>query len=279
MLAFPGHISDRLAWRVTYAMISVMMVVALLLLLTPWFPTDEWPCSSEGFADASANLQTNCTVDTNCTSMASYALYEHSTCSEKNVCVYSAKKACHTPINSTAFHRVIIVVHLGCWPLFVGIVAVLFRKLKWKGSRMVGAGTAIILILQQIQTAFGWFAFSLGTKSPWCSAEWAGFVCHDEEITKIYFVFAKSLGFILLCVFARIAVWVSKLRNKFPISRPFMFLPSAFTDKIQDTIVSYQKQHPIRSAPGYVMALSVLIMIFPYACAALMRTLIDFMGR
>jgi hypothetical protein len=145
----------------------------------------------------------------------SYALYAQAYCSDNNVCMYSERKACPTPINSAAFHRFTIVAHLGCKPIFVGIVAVMFgRKLTWNGSRLVGAGTVIVMLLQQIQTAYGWFDLSLGRKMPHCLAEWAGLVCHEEQAKRVYFVFAKSLGFVLLCVFGRIAVWVSTLRNK-----------------------------------------------------------------
>jgi hypothetical protein len=277
MLAFPGHVSDRLAWRTTYTMIFVQCVAALLLLLTPWYPSHEWPCSSEGFAEAESHLTTNCTVDS-CVSITSYALYAHSTCSENNVCIYSERKACTAPINSAAFHRFTVVAHLGCWPLFVGIVSVMFgRKLKWDGSRVVGAGTVIVMLGWSIQTGYDWFDLSLGREEPWCNTEWAGFVCQKWHTNKkVYFVLAKLQGFVLLCVFGRAAVWVSKLRNT-PHRSKTIYV-STFLDNIQDSIVSYQRQHPIRSAPGYVMSLSVMSIFFPYVCAALMRALIDFMG-
>jgi hypothetical protein len=194
-------------------MMFVQCAAGLLLLLTPWFPTDEWACSSEGFVEAESHLQTDCTVDTNCSTITSYALYAQATCSENNVCIYSERKACHTPLNSAAFHRFIIMAHLACMPLFVGIVAVMFgRKLKscqWNGSRLVGAGTVIVMLLHQSTTAYSWFDYSHARKLPFCQAEWAGFVCHEEQAKRVYFVFAKSLGCVLLCVFGRIAVWVS----------------------------------------------------------------------
>jgi hypothetical protein len=198
-------------------MIFVQLLCALLLLLTPWFPIDEWPCSSEGFADARAHLKTNCTADTDCQTITSYALYVHSTCSE-NTCVYSAKKACHTPINSAAFHRVMVIAYLACSPLHIGIVATLFGRklLLWKGSRLVGAGTVLVMLLQQTQLALDWFGLSLGTRLPFCDVDWAGLVCNEEGFTKIYFNLMSLLGFVLLCVFGRIAVWVSKRRNELP---------------------------------------------------------------
>jgi hypothetical protein len=192
-------------------MIFVQLLCALLLVLTPWFPTDEWACSSEGFVEAESHLQTDCTADTDCSTITSYALYAQATCSENNACDYSERKACHTPINSAAFHRVMVIVFLACSPLHIGIVATLFgRQLQWKGSRLIGAGTVLVLVLQQSQLVFDWFGLSLGTRVPFCDdADWAGFVCHEEDFTKIYFKLMSVLGFVLLCVFARIAVWVS----------------------------------------------------------------------
>jgi hypothetical protein len=224
--------------------VSALLVIAwLVAYLTPVYLHDEWRCSEDVRAAVAATLRTNCSTDywdtdyDNCNSFLTWVLYHVHAC-EGGKCVYSDVKACTAPINSPVLRRVAAGVGLHVWPVYVGFVAFLFhQRLNWKGGRLVAIGAVVTMLLQQIRLQLIFNQYSFGMLEPWCSEEWAGLECHDEDYDTINEVVDKTMGVVLLLLFGRIALW--------------------------DSFVSYQKQQPIRSSAGYVMALSVLTICFP----------------
>jgi hypothetical protein len=216
------------------------------MLLTPLSPIDEWPCSANTLAAAEAALMSqqsdwNCQVEHEwaCTSIEAYALYSQRVCSENGsttACVYSEPKVCVTPINSPLLHRGAIGFFLHSWPVYVGIVAFLFRRrTTWKGGRLLAIGTVVMMLLQQILRQIELNQYSFGC---FADAEWAGLECNDaDEARHITMIISEIMSVVLLLIFARIALW--------------------------DSFVSYRRQQPIRSSAAYVLALSVLTIFFP----------------
>jgi hypothetical protein len=240
-----------MANRIVLGIIGLEATFGMIVFLTPWFPFDEWPCSEDGIAAATAALPTSCITNADCWTPASFSLYNGHTCNEihhntsstmssssNNSCVWFDPKVCVTPINSPLLHRVAIGFYVYTFPMFVGIVAFLFRgRTNWKGSRLIAIGTVVVLLLHTTQLQVRWNQYSLGTTKPWCTADWAGLECDQEGADTMYFAIAKAMAVVLLLVFGRIAVW--------------------------DSLISYQRQQPIRSSAGYVLTLSILIIFFP----------------
>jgi hypothetical protein len=241
-LAFPGHLPEPKANKAVLGFIGIQAISFLVMMLTPWSPIDEWPCSANTLAAAEAALSEqsdwNCQVEDKwaCYTSEAEALYSQHVCSENGICVYSEPKVCVTPINSPLLHRVATGFYLYSWPVYVGIVAFLFRRrTTWKGGRLLAIGTVVMMLLQQILDQIGLNQLSFGC---FADAEWAGLECNDaDEAFHITMSISGIMSVVLLLIFARIALW--------------------------DSFVSYRRQQPIRSSAAYVLALSVLTIFFP----------------